>query len=377
MWDCRPNTTRAHSGCCFVSDFRAPISTHLNLDFLRARLSLYPDQTLLANLLEGVRLDADVELQTVLIPHLASLPLGFSSVEKELRRLHAKGWYDFFADFPFWPMYLNGQGATARKLEPDRFRRTTEGGGPRQATYDLSGLRALSINEASRIHHIPQHHANDDRPEMLAWLRARGLRPPPPALEEGERSKWPRERKPQLSAVMRDIAVLRRAALVLDEPIYIFGDDAKDYFNQLAMASSELHKLGIVFLAQKGEVLEPPPHAPSLGGARLVFVSEKRFGFGTHGASNIAQRFSNALLDLFRDAMDEAEALDRASTTLPPAWKNGSRPAEKSNPPPRRGVIEPGGSRSRTNHTPPPKAYECAHSNASTPRTCSQTTPYG
>ena len=52
----------------------------------------------------------------------------FASVEKELRRLYGLNWYDFTADFAFWPMYLNGQGATARKLEPDRYRRTTEGG---------------------------------------------------------------------------------------------------------------------------------------------------------------------------------------------------------------------------------------------------------
>jgi hypothetical protein len=41
-----------------------------------------------ANLLEGVRLDADVELQFVGVGHLSSLPFGFESVNKELRRLH-------------------------------------------------------------------------------------------------------------------------------------------------------------------------------------------------------------------------------------------------------------------------------------------------
>lgn len=74
MWDCRPESKKTARGCCIVADFHAPFSTHLNLDWLRARLRSYPDQTLLANLLEGVRLDADVELQSVFIPHLASLP---------------------------------------------------------------------------------------------------------------------------------------------------------------------------------------------------------------------------------------------------------------------------------------------------------------
>ena len=31
-----------------------------------------------------------------------------------------------------------------RKLEPDRFRRTTEGNGPRAPTFDASGLQAIS-----------------------------------------------------------------------------------------------------------------------------------------------------------------------------------------------------------------------------------------
>jgi len=146
--------------------------------------------------------------------------------------------------------YLNGQGATARKLEPDRFRRTTEGGGPRKATFDAAGLRALSLNEAARIRHTPQHFLADQRPEMLAWLRVRNLpcSDPRELGQDGPFSKWPPEIKPRLRDVMRGMAVLRRAAEFLGEALYIFGDDAKDYFNQLAMAGSELHKLGIGFL---------------------------------------------------------------------------------------------------------------------------------
>ena len=41
-------------------------------------------------------------------------------------------------------VYLNGQGATAHKLEPDRLRRPTEGNGPRAPTFDASGLQAIS-----------------------------------------------------------------------------------------------------------------------------------------------------------------------------------------------------------------------------------------
>ena len=40
---------------------------------------------------------------------------------------------------------------------------------------------------------------------------------------------------------MRDNAVFNRAGHLLGEPTYGFEDDAKDYFNQLVMAPSELH----------------------------------------------------------------------------------------------------------------------------------------
>ena len=171
VWDCR-------SRCCVPLNFHAPLETHLNLDFLRQNLADYPDRHLVANLMDGVRLEADVELHTVLVPHLTSLSMGFESVENELRRLHSlaeggRRWYEFFSGFPFWPMYLNGQGSTAKK-DTDVWRRTTEGGGPRQEVFDETGLRALSINEASHMPHVPSHFADDQRPEFQAWLRERG-----------------------------------------------------------------------------------------------------------------------------------------------------------------------------------------------------------
>ena len=68
VWDCRGE-------CCVLSDFHAAPDTHLDLAYLERRLRHYPDQFLAANILEGVRLDADVELQSVWVPHLTSLPL--------------------------------------------------------------------------------------------------------------------------------------------------------------------------------------------------------------------------------------------------------------------------------------------------------------
>lgn len=355
VWDCR-------QACCKPLDFSEIPNSGLD----RARMAdwwhRYPDQTLISYLLEGVRLDADVELQLVLVPHLTSLPLGFASVEKELRRLHGLQWYDFFSSLPFVPMYCNGQGAVARKLEPDRFRRSTEGGGPRQWTVDASGLPAISINEASRLPHMPQHFLHDERGEFQDWLHSRGLLEAwadaragkPVAWEASDvkgrrKSKWPREHKPTVAELMRLLAVLNRASFVLQEPLYIFGDDIKDYFNQLAIATSELWKLGILFLRRPEDLLKYST-TPTFG-ENALFISELRLGFGTQGASTVAQRFSDALIHRFRDIMDEAEA---SSPTTPrqEEWLRARRGMEHL-------VEEPCHYTQRWNRNPTARVWVC------------------
>ena len=296
VWD----FTFERDPCAVPLDFTLPIDSDLDLDYLRRRLVGYRDQRLLSYLLEGVRFEADVELQAVFVPHLISLPKGFASVRKELYRQENLGWYKFFDHVPFWPIYFNGQGAAARKLEV-RYRRTTECGGPRKPTCDETGLQALSINEASAINHFPRHfHDRLDDPVWRDWLRAKDLLDP--SLRELA-SRWPHEDKPTLTQVMVDLSVLLGAARLLEEPIYIFGDDAKDYFSQLAISSEDWWKLGVVFLR--------PPAEGELSRhdvGRLFFVSERRLGFGAKPSSNIAQRFSEALLYMLRQDMDAAEA---------------------------------------------------------------------
>ena len=70
-------------------------------------------------------------------------------------------------------------------------------------------------------------------------------------------------------------SALHAASRLFGEPIYIFGDDAKDYFEQLTVASEDWWKLGVTF-----------PHTDALvAGApipperRIFFVSERRLGF--------------------------------------------------------------------------------------------------
>ena len=308
VWDFR--SSPAECGRPLI--YSAPIRPTLNVEFFRRELQNYPNQRLLGFIETGVIYMADVELQATFAPHLVSLPKGFKAVAKELRRLKGKGWYDFFASMPFFPLYCNAQGSTARKLEPERDRRTTEGGAPRKDVSDVSGLQVISINEASEIFHMPQHYYLDTRPEFLAWLSSRQLPPTAQLLEQfhaGSVSKWNHPVMQNLKMLARQLLPLRRIARKLGEPLYLFGDDIKDFFNHLENAPSELPLMNIAFIGEEDD-LDAAVAALATSdeaGNTLVFVNERRMGFGIHPNSGIAQELSESIDLIFRRRMDAVE----------------------------------------------------------------------
>ena len=108
---------------------------------------------------EGVHFEFSMPLQIVLFPHLFSVWHGFESLQKEARRLSGtpekatgkisikEQWTELFARLPYLPIWILAHGATPRKLEPDRWRSTVEGGGPRYEMWDTEGVPVRSINE--------------------------------------------------------------------------------------------------------------------------------------------------------------------------------------------------------------------------------------
>jgi len=74
------------------------------MDYLRTKLQGYPDQRLASNILQGIRLEADPELQLVLSPHLVSIGAGYDSVQDTVRELEGKDFYDFFDALPYMPI---------------------------------------------------------------------------------------------------------------------------------------------------------------------------------------------------------------------------------------------------------------------------------
>ena len=107
-----------------------------------------------------------------------------------------------------------------------------EAGAPRKLVYDTAGISVVPLNRASKGE---RSHCVDD------WY---GPRPPDLPTE----SKWPPEVKPTLGDAAHDGAVLLHLARSTGEPVFVWGDDASDFFHQFALASHEYWKVCVLYL---------------------------------------------------------------------------------------------------------------------------------
>ena len=267
VWDMRSR------GRIIPVNYHRPLRTHLNLDFYVKEMHGHPDQELLSHMLHGIRFQAltsEHDRQFVMLPHLLSIGNAFPAVQSELRRLSRVGRIELYASPPFWPVRCSPQGTTPRKYEVGRDRRTSECGAPRKELFDSEGRRVYSLNEQSAR---PREH-------------------------EGVYYPIPKEHKPTLQRVMRDLCILLHLAYLSGELVYLFADDFADYFNQLTLAEEELWKSVVVTLAEPGD----PGYRPEE--PTLVYASELGLGFGSIRSSNYAQRHSNLLAEVvFRRAL--------------------------------------------------------------------------
>ena len=330
FWDCRGG-----KGCSLLR-YDEPLETDFNIkegSFLQVKLQDYPDQRLASNVLEGIRLEADLEMQIVLSPQLISIGEGYDSVQKTVRELKSMGFYDFFHDLPFAPIFIVSQGSRIKKLGVKKYRRTSNFSAPHKSVRDKAGVEVVPVNTASRCYLVPVWLAEHSDPAVRAWLQQKYEHvPATEAQEQGAeehtdrlagaspRYKFPKEYKPQLGDLMRDMTLLLQAAMELGEAIFVWVEDAAFYFNQFAYAPEELWKSNLIVSARL-EDLDSDKREFDPGA--LVFVSERRLGFGSYASSNIAQRFSNAVVgwtieEFYR--LEEA-ALDRDSNDPWHAWR--------------------------------------------------------
>ena len=293
IWDLR----RLKQGIIEPVDFTKPIKTHFNLDFLRKRLKDFPDRELVGFLTDGVQFKADLEMQLVFLPHLISLGCGFASVEKDLKKLAANGWYSFFQDLPFVPCRIQPQGSVPRKLE-ERYRRVMEAGAPRKLLFDTSGVSVVSLNLASqgaKSVRKRDYDAMSHEEQQCIHQPVSDANPP--------------ELKPSVAHITHDAACLKYAAnqvptTVTDtnphgdgEPCFAFADDLSNMFHQFALCEAEYWKVCVLYLP-----LDPEHNEHS-------YAVEMVLAMGLFQASNVAQRAAHALMAMFRQDMDAAETL--------------------------------------------------------------------
>ena len=323
IWDCRGFV---HDLPAVPMDFSTAPNSDLNNDFIMESLSSWPDQELVGFLIDGVQFRANLPLQIVLGPHLSSLTNAWGSVDSEIVRLESLGYYDIFSALPFLPIRSVPQGSTPRKYEPDRHRRTSDGGCPRKAAQDKAGVHAVSLNVAIGLHSF-EHETDIDTGDTADASSSEQA--PNPSHEcnkpSHKRRKWlAPEVKPQVQDKVWDDYILRHAALLIfHEPLNGWTDDVADYFNHIPLAPSEYWTSCFVWYFPTrstsglvGFTSSPPIH--------LSVVSELRLGFGLSLSPNIAQRFSDAIIGVFMTRFDAEEEIlfdkifNRGSETCSP-----------------------------------------------------------
>jgi hypothetical protein len=297
VWDLRvPNDIKP-------LDPSSPITSDLNIPFLKVLMTSCEDQELRDHVVRGAHFKADVPLQTVLLPHMNSLMGRVDLVEKEIERLRNLEWHQASVNPPFLPCRILPNGSVARKLEP-----TTNASAPHSLLIDEDGVIATSLNAAIKGPNVP----NTPFVEPMVCTPATPstiYRPPGVAVQGRQRprssrdatsshAKWPKELKPTVLDKCHDIGVLQYAAqVVFKEEMVGFVTDWRDYFSQFAVFPGDLW-LNVVHWSNL-EGLESSDYG--------CFVSEQRLGFGASSSSNIGQRFAHFIAEVFRRAFDREE----------------------------------------------------------------------
>ena len=271
-----PHDFQSQPGFAVPLDLSTPSSSHLNLDFYEAMGLKYPDQELMSFLVLGTTYKADIPVQIVLQPHLKSFLPVQEKYLKESDRFIDRGWTVCCTSIPLVPFFCASCGSVCRPLEPDRPRCTNDAGAPRTELWDEDGLRVIPLNESI----------------SESW--------------------WPKEVKPSTLDVMIVIRVLQEAAQSLGSTLFCICDDYKSFFNQLRLRPGCYPQTGAI-------------HPPRPGQESVSFAYDKVLGFGIKMASNIAQRFADFLVHIFKQQMAPvveaaAKKLSKQSSTFAKWW---------------------------------------------------------
>ena len=236
----------------------APVDCQIDADYLEESLPGHRDKQLLQFVRHGVRSQTDLPLQTVLQSHLLSLANHTESLGRDIDRRHKIKYLQRHKKQPFDPIRLAPQGARPKQ---GSIRQISDHGQPRKDITDDLGEPVKTYNAQAKEH-------DDGSPKL------------------------PHEWKALAPHVLTNMAILKYVGHLTGLVLYIFSDDLKDFFRQLALHPSELWLTTFLWLDAEGDE---------------EFISEERLGFGLAHASNIAQRFSNAVIAIFHKEFQKAD----------------------------------------------------------------------
>ena len=316
IWDMRKKNAE---GFYEPLDFTAPLQDRsaLGLEFIASYLKGTRDQDIVSQVTQvGVRFDAEVPYQLVILPHLVTMPPGFKATCSELERLSKLGYCEFLEGIPFCPWRTIQQGSVPRFNKPLNPRRTSNASGIHYVHKDDDGTLYVPLNTAIGSKDVVDGpfrfgHRSTVTTGLLGASSV--VDPSPCALPN---TKHPPETKPRNSDEMHDSKVLRYAGSIFGLTLMIGSDDMADAFNQFHVAQQDLWLIGFVWL-QLGE----------LGDRPLAFVAEYVLGFGYTNASGVCQRYMDSVMDALIRRMDVEDAPFFASRTAPAevAWVDTRR----------------------------------------------------
>ena len=304
VWDCR----RERDGVIVPLDVTTTPASDWNREWLAEQLQDYPCKETISHICEGADLKADLPLSFCFTPHLFSIAdkEAYASAYKDLLKLKAKGWYEWFTDVPFAPWGTSGQGTRPKPPDPvtgnPRHRRIVSGSDPYDPLAGADGVFRMSVNAATKAPYPP----TIETPFRRLWRRAglvimvtlllRGAIRQVPNLWRSL-ARFRKERKPRLLDVAHDLSIMAAIGEFAGVPLFIFIDDFATFFYQFRLASRCLWYSGIVMLD------------PEL--RRLWYIVEGVMAMGFSPSSNIAQMGGEAFLYIFDALMGEADEIDR------------------------------------------------------------------
>ena len=102
--------------------------------------------------------------------------------------------------------------------------------------------------------------------------------------------KWPKQNMPRVSDLLTAIAILKHAAFILHEPVYIMATNFRNFFNQRKLAPEEYWICGMILSDLAGP----------------TSAAEYIMTFGLRPTSGIAQRVAEAILFIFKPTLYQA-----------------------------------------------------------------------